>query len=159
MPKPGRKNCGLFAEFDTGKPIFYARAVPVFRLQTSKLTIIMKMHLWFFSALIASVLALTACSKSGGSVDAGPVEKSFAAAEPALKAAADKAVTAIKSADYSAATAELQKLAANVKLTDEQKKAINDVIAQVQKAVAEMGTKAAGEAGKALGDAQKALGK
>ena len=117
------------------------------------------MHTWFLSTLIASVLVLAACSKSGGSVDAGPVEKSFAAAEPALKAAADKAVTAIKNADYSAATAELQKLAASVKLTDEQKKAINDVIAQVQKAVAEMGTKAAGEAGKALGDAQKALGK
>ena len=119
----------------------------------------MKMHTWVLSTFIASVLALTACSKSGGSVDAGPVEKSFTAAEPALKAAADKAVTAIKSADYSAATAELQKLAANVKLTDEQKKTINDVLAQVQKAVAGMGTKAAGEASKAVGDAQKALGK
>jgi hypothetical protein len=119
----------------------------------------MKMHTWLLSALIVSVLALTACSKSGGSVDAGPVEKSFAAAEPGLKAAADKAVTSIKGADYGAATAELQKLAANVKLTDEQKKAINDVLAQVQKAVAEMSMKATGEAGKALGDAQKTIGK
>jgi len=119
----------------------------------------MKMHTWLLSALIASVLTLTACSKSGGSVDASPVEKSFASAEPVLKAAAEKAVAAIKNADYSAATAELQKLAANVQLTDEQKKAISDVLAQVQKALAEMGSKAAGEAGKALGDAQKALGK
>jgi hypothetical protein len=119
----------------------------------------MKMHTWFVSALVASVVALTACSKSGGGVDAGPVERSFASAEPALKAAAEKAVAAIKSADYSAATAELQKLASNVKLSDEQKKAIQDVLAQVQKVVAEMGTKAAGEVSKALGDAQKALGK
>jgi hypothetical protein len=117
------------------------------------------MHTWFFSALVASAVALTACSKPGGNVDAGPVERSFASAEPALKAAAEKAVAAIKSADYSAATAELQKLASNVKLSDEQKKAIQDVLAQVQKVVSEMGTKAAGEAGKALGDAQKALGK
>ena len=119
----------------------------------------MKMQTWLFSALIASVLALTACSKSGGSVDASPVEKSFASAEPTLKAAAEKAVASIKSGDYAGAATELQKLAANVKLTDEQKKAIGDVLAQVQKAVAEMGAKATGEAGKALGDAQKALGK
>lgn len=119
----------------------------------------MKMQHWLLSALLASVLALTACSKSGGSVDASSVEKSFSSAEPTLKAAAEKAVTAIKGGDFAGATAELQKLAANVKLTDEQKKSIGDVLAQVQKAVAEMGAKAAGEAGKAMGDAQKALGK
>jgi uncharacterized protein YukE len=76
-----------------------------------------------------------------------------------VKAAADKAVEAIKKADYSAATAELQKLLANVKITDEQKKAVNDVLANIQKAIAEMGNKAAGEANKALGDVQKSLGK
>jgi hypothetical protein len=119
----------------------------------------MKIHAWVLSALAASVLALASCSKSDGRVDTAPVEKSFASAEPTLKAAADKAVTAIKSADYSGATMELQKLASNVKLTEDQKKAINDVLAQVQKAVSEAGTKAAGEANKALGDAQKSLGK
>ena len=36
---------------------------------------ILKIHTWFLSTFIASVPALTACSKSGGSVDAGPVEK------------------------------------------------------------------------------------
>ena len=119
----------------------------------------MKMHTWILSTLAACSLIAAGCGKSGGSVDAAPIEKSFASAEAPLKAAADKAVAAIKGADYSAAVSELQKLAANVKLTDDQKKAINDVLAQVQKAVAEMGNKAAGEAGKALGDAQKAIGK
>ena len=124
----------------------------------------MKMHHWLLSVLVASVLALTGCSKSGSGggtacVDAAPVEKSFASAEPVIKAAADKAVAAIKGADYSSAVTELQKLASNVKLTDDQKKAVTDVLAQVQKAVADMGSKAAGEAGKAIGDVQKTLGK
>ena len=121
----------------------------------------MKLSTWILSALAAAAIGLAGCSKSGdgASVDAAPVEKSFASADSTLKAAADKAVAAIKNADYSAATAELQKLASNVKLTDEQKKAIGDVLAQVQKAVADAGTKAAGEAGKALDDVQKSLGK
>lgn len=119
----------------------------------------MKTNLPILAVILTVTLALAGCSKSGGSVDPSPLEKSFAAAEPALKSAADTAVTAIKKADYSAAMAELQKLTANVKLTDEQKKAISDVLAQIQKAVAEAGSKAAGEASKALGDAQKSLGK
>ena len=118
--------------------------------------------------MTAATLVLSGCSKtedhSGHAhaqvqVDPGPIEKTFASAEPALKAAADKAVAAVKGADYSAATAELQKLAANVKLTEDQKKAVNDVIAQVQKAVTEAGTKAAGEAGKAVEGLQKSLTK
>jgi uncharacterized protein YpuA (DUF1002 family) len=119
----------------------------------------MKTHTWIATTLIAWALILAGCSKSGSSVDTSPVEKSFASADAILKSAADKAVTAIKAADYSSATAELQKLVTNVKLTDDQKKAVNDVLAEIQKAVANAGTKAAGDASKALGDAQKSLGK
>lgn len=120
---------------------------------------IVKLQSSLLTTFLAATLAFTGCSKSGGSVDATPVEKSFATAEASIKEAATKAVDAVKKADYSSAVAELQKLAADVKLTDEQKKAVADVLAQVQKAVTEMGAKAAGEAGKVLGDAQKALGK
>ena len=121
------------------------------------------MHRWVLSSLIVIALSLAGCGKSGGNaaakVDPSPVEKAFSAAEPTIKAAADKAVAAVKGADYSGALAELQKLGANVKLTDEQKKAINDVLAQIQKAVAEAGTKASSEATKALDGVQKSLGK
>jgi len=100
------------------------------------------------------------CSKaSSGKVDPSPIQKSFASAEASLKAAADKAVEAIQKGDYNAAVAELQKLLGNAKLTDEQKKAIQDVLAQLQKATTEMGQKAATEASKALGEVQKSLGK
>jgi len=119
----------------------------------------MKINPWICAALVSAMLVLTGCSKSGASVDPAPVEKSFAGADSTLKAAADKAVTAIKGADYTSALVELQKLGANAKLTDDQKKSINDVLAQVQKAITDAGSKAAGDAGKALGDVQKSLGK
>jgi hypothetical protein len=118
----------------------------------------MKLTHWILPSLILTILIGAGCSKSG-SVNPAPIEKSFASSDASLKAVADKAVAAIQSADYSGALVELQKLAANAKLTEEQKKAISDVMAQVQKAIADMGNKAAGEAGKAMGDAQKALGK
>jgi hypothetical protein len=60
--------------------------------------------------------------------------------------------------DYSTAAAELRSLASNVKLTDSQKQAVNDMIAQVQKALSEGVTKAAEGADKAIGDAKKAIG-
>lgn len=112
------------------------------------------------SSLLAAAVTVVGCSKGGSSkVDPAPIQKSFASAEPSLKATANKAVEAIKKGDYSAALAELQGLLANAKLTDEQKKAIQDVVAQLQKAITEMGQKAATEAGKALGEMQKSLGK
>ena len=123
----------------------------------------MKTSYWFSSLVLAGFVVLAGCSKSDSgtatTVNPAPVEKSFASADPTLKSAADKAVSAIKSADYGSAVAELQKLSANAKLTDDQKKSINDVLAQVQKAIANAGSKAAGEANKALGDVQKSLGK
>jgi len=119
----------------------------------------MKIQTWILASITASILVVAGCSKSGGSVDAAPVEKSFATAEAPVKSTADKAVAAIKGADYTTAVAELQKLAADAKLTPEQKKAVSDVLAQVQKAMADLGKKATEDASKALGDAQKALPK
>lgn len=119
----------------------------------------LKIPVWMVSVLLSAAMVLAGCSKSGGSVDAAPIEKSFASADPTTKGAADKAVAAIKNADYSGALAELNKLGANAKLTDDQKKAIGDVVSQVQKALADAGAKAAGDASKSLGDAQKSLGK
>jgi hypothetical protein len=119
----------------------------------------MKRYLGLICVFLSATLLVIGCGKSGDKVDAAPLEKSFASADASLKAAADKAVEAIKNADYTAATTELQKLLGNAKLTDEQRKAIQNVLDQIQKAVAAMSQKAAGEAGKAIGDVQKGLGK
>ena len=114
----------------------------------------MKSHLLVLTLLPVLFLGLLGCGKSGNvSVDASPLEKSFAGADDTVKAAAAKAVDAVKSADYNAAIAELLKLAADPKLTDSQKKAIAGVLDQLKTTVAESGKEAAGDAGKALGDA------
>jgi len=106
---------------------------------------------------MAAALLLAGCSGSS-KVDTTALQKSFAPAETALKSSADKAVTAIKNADYKGALDELQKLSANAKLTDDQKKSVSDVIAQVQKVISETAAKAAEGANKAIGDVQKKLG-
>jgi uncharacterized lipoprotein YajG len=119
----------------------------------------MRISGWILTAVMAATLALAGCSKQGSSIDTSALENSFKPAEASLKDSADKAVAAIKSADYAGALAELKKLADNAKLTPEQKQAIQDVMAQVQKAIADATGKATEEAGKALEGVQKGLPK
>ena len=119
----------------------------------------MKSILTLVTLLALAAFFVTGCGKSGVSVDTAGFEKSFSSAEAAVKDTANKVVEAVKKSDYSGAVSELKQLASNVKITDEQKKAVTDLLAQVQKALADMGNKAADGANKAIGDAQKALGK
>src|SRR5262245_27094583 len=117
----------------------------------------MKAKNWILAGMATVALVLCGCKKSG--VDTAPLEKNFTSAEPAAKSSADKAVSAIKAADYSGAMAELQKLAAQAKLTPEQQQAVKDVLAQVQKQLSEAATKVGKEAEKAAGELQKSLPK
>jgi hypothetical protein len=96
------------------------------------------------------VLLVAGCAKSGG-VDTAKLEGSFSASAAELKAEMDKVVAAVKSEDYAGAQATLQKLAANAQVTDAQKQAIQDVVAQIQKKLAEKVAKMAEDA-KATGD-------
>ncbi|HOX55364.1 MAG TPA: hypothetical protein P5205_01515 [Candidatus Paceibacterota bacterium] len=106
---------------------------------------------------MTATLALAGCSKPTGNVDTSALESSFQSAEASVKESADKAIAAIKSADYAGAVAELKKLAENAKLTPEQKQSVNDWIAKAQNAVGEAVGKAADEAGKVADDAAKAV--
>ena len=119
----------------------------------------MKTLVCSFLAVLA--LAFAGCNKTegGAAIDTSAIEKSFSSAEASLKDTATKAVEAVKKADYSGALKELQGLAANVKITDEQKSAVNNIVEQVKKAITDLGAKAAEGASKAMGDAQKALPK
>ena len=117
----------------------------------------MKKHSWILAAFAACAVTLSGCDNSSGSagVDPSPIQKSFATAEAGVKSAADTAVSAIKSADYSGALANLQKLAGDAKLTDAQKKAVADTIDKVKKAMADMASKASDGAKNAMGGLPK----
>ena len=108
---------------------------------------------WIAFTLLALVaLTLPGCGKSSSAgIDPSTIENSFASAEDSVKAAATKAVDAMKSADYNVAMAELLKLAADPKLTDRQKRAIAETLDQLKNVLP--------DSGKALGDAQKNPGK
>lgn len=133
----------------------------------------MKTNTFILTIIAATAIVVTGCNKpdSGAigttgvpavSVDTSKLTAAFQSAEPAAKSAVDTAVAAIKKADYSNAVTQLQALAAKTdyKLTDAQQTAIKDMIASVQKAIADMAaSKTAGDATKAATDATKALPK
>ena len=105
-------------------------------------------------------LTFTACGKKGEvKIETAKLEKMFESAEPGIKNGVDAAVAAVKNADYAGALAKLQSVASEVKLTPEQKSAVNDLIEQVKAAMAGMADKAVEGANKAATDLQKSLGK
>lgn len=110
------------------------------------------------SLMIVVLCAMAGCAKKE-EVNTAKLEASFSTSEPANKSEVDKVVAAVKNQDWAGATASLQKLAADAKLTEAQKQAVKDTLEQVGKVIKDTADKAVGEANKALGEAQKSLGK
>ena len=132
----------------------------------------MKKLFYAITAIVGlGLLGLCGCSKEGGTagaaVDTAKVESAFQSAEAADKTEVQNAITAIKGGKYSDALASLQKAAASVKLTPEQKSALEALINEVKAKIGDAAkktvdetTKAAKEgADKAATDLQKAVGK
>ncbi|MCX6901107.1 MAG: hypothetical protein NT105_20730 [Verrucomicrobia bacterium] len=115
----------------------------------------MKKYIGMLCIVMVASAAMIGC---GGS-PASKVESSFASAEPSLKESAQKAVDAVKAGNYAGASAQLQMLATNTKLTPDQQQAIKDLIADVQKQIQAKAAEAAENAKKAMGDLQKKFGK
>jgi hypothetical protein len=113
--------------------------------------------------LVGILCAMTLCVIAGCAkkqeVNTVKLEASFSTAEPSKKSEVDKIVASVKSQDWAGATASLQRLASDAKLTEEQKAAVKDTLEQVGKVIKDTADKAVGEANKALGEAQKSLGK
>ncbi|HEX2999412.1 MAG TPA: hypothetical protein VHR86_04160 [Armatimonadota bacterium] len=118
----------------------------------------MKHYIWFVTLVAVLTMALVGCSKQKG-VDTTKLQKSFAAADTTTQSTVNKIIIAVQSEDYPNATAELNKLATNAKLTPEQQQAIKDTLAQITKIASEQVQKAGEAATKAAGDVQKALPK
>jgi hypothetical protein len=118
--------------------------------------------------LIAALFFVSGCQKQEGSapvkqevasVDTSAAEKEFQSAPPEVKSEVDKTLAFIKSGDYSSALSGLQTLAKDVKLTPEQKKVLEDLIAKVQQSVTSGAEKAVEGAQKSLDDVKSALPK
>ena len=106
-------------------------------------------------AVMIVAAAFVGCGKKG--IDTSKLEQSFQASEPAAKQNVQGVVQAVEKQDYASATASLQKLAGQTKLTPDQQEAIKDVLEQVKAKLAETVNKAAGEAQKMMTDLQKTI--
>jgi len=117
----------------------------------------MKLHYLLLTLIAAVTLTVTGCNKDGTvNVDTAKLTSAFSTAEADAKTAVEAAAAAVKNADYSGAITQLKALGDKYKLTPEQQQVVTDTIAQVQKAIEAMASKAAGEASKAADDAGKA---
>ena len=116
----------------------------------------MKRYAWVIVGMLAAASVMVGCGKKN-EVDTSKLESNFQSADPSARGTADKAVGAIKAGNYSEAMTSLQKLSSQAKLTPEQKKAIQDVIAQVQQQMTDAANKAAAGAQKSAQDLKKSL--
>jgi hypothetical protein len=121
-----------------------------------------RLSFFFSSAVLVAALLLSGCGgsdSSGGAVNTEKVESSFSGADASLKGSVDAIVAAVKAQNWSAASAEIQKLASNAKLTPEQKAAIDNLWEQVKARVSAAAAQAGDVANKAMKDAGAALDK
>jgi outer membrane protein assembly factor BamD (BamD/ComL family) len=90
-----------------------------------------------FSSLLAVALILSFSLSTGCSrrieVDTVKLEYSFQTADDATQVTVNEAMDAIESANYSAAAEKLRAVAADPKLTPEQKEAVTGVLQQLEK--------------------------
>jgi hypothetical protein len=90
-----------------------------------------------FWCLVATAMVLTVASTTGCSkkvtVDTVKLEYSFQSADAATQGTVTEAIEAIDKAEYPSAVEKLKKVAADPKLTAEQKTTVNDVLQQLEK--------------------------
>jgi len=105
----------------------------------------MKTTQWICGILVAGVIGLVGCSKSdqappppgaAPTIDVGKLRQAFPTAEGDVQSCLTKIRNAVRYSDYPTAMSELEKLAADAKLTDAQKKVVTDLMEQVKQAVA-----------------------
>ncbi len=112
---------------------------------------------WLAAPVLILSLSLTACG--GGDVDTAELEESFSTAEPAKKSTMNDVVAAVKAGEYAKAGSGLKKLASRAKLTDDQKKAISNMMGQLKDQITQIAKDAAEKGEEALGNLKDRLSK
>ncbi len=114
----------------------------------------MKLPQCFCCVLVAATLNLLGCGKSskppsppvtvnGTTVDLPSLGPALASAPAEVKTALSDAQFAMRYADYPRALADLNKIASNPSLTEDQKKSVNTVIEQLKQAASNSAPRAA----------------
>jgi hypothetical protein len=103
---------------------------------------LMNMIKWIMICLLAVALAPVGCGKKESQpsspgqavrIDVPKLQSAFATASPELKAMSDEAIKYVQfGRNYSTGLATLEKLAGSPGLTEEQKKVVDEVTAQVK---------------------------
>jgi hypothetical protein len=107
---------------------------------------------WIFSILAAALLAEAGCGQrqkapqptiiNGVKVDLAKFQQAFTGVGPDLQSSAFKVPMAIRYRQYPEAVAELEKLATNPALTEQQKKVVTEVLGQLKQVVSQSPPKA-----------------
>ena len=118
----------------------------------------MKIQHLLLTVIAAAAFVMVGCSKNGN-VDTSKLTTAFQSAEAGAKTAVDSVTTAVKNSDYAGAVTQLKALGNKYKLTSEQQQAVSDLIAQVQKVIADTAAKATGDASKTATDLGNAIKK
>jgi hypothetical protein len=83
-------------------------------------------------SLLFAIAGLTGCSKKV-TVDTVKLDYAFQSADQTNQTTVNEAIEAIEKADYSSATDKLKKVAADPKLSADQKTAVTGVLGQLEK--------------------------
>jgi hypothetical protein len=112
----------------------------------------MKMTKWIMVCLLAVALVPVGCSKKDSqqsiapqtvTIDVPKLRAAFATADPALQALSAQVIRNVEfGRSYSAGLADLEKLANSPGLTEDQKKVVDEVTAQVKKIMSPPGAPA-----------------
>ena len=106
----------------------------------------MRNPLWVLAILVAALAAAPGCGKNqtttsvtaqnGTKVDMPKLQQAFVSASPELRDAVTKVAFSFRYGQNEEAVAQLEKIAADPALTDDQKKVVNDVIGQLKQVIA-----------------------
>jgi hypothetical protein len=96
------------------------------------LPVIKALSLGFLVCVLFLAGALAGCSKKIP-VQTQDLDYAFQAADSSTQTTVNEAIESIEKADYSSASAKLKKVAADPKLTPEQKTAVAGVLDQIEK--------------------------
>lgn len=93
----------------------------------------MKLSIWFATVWMGILAVAIGCGGKSGNLDTAKLSSSFQSAPADRKSSVDAAAKAIQSGDFAAAADSLKKAVKGAQLSPDQKTAVSEVVAEMQK--------------------------